>query len=455
MKLTSLLWFAISSLIWIPAANAVTRSHYGGTLRMAMGAVLYSLDPSDASNISDPRNIQNIAPLMFNTLTTIDNQGRVQPSLAVTWKSDFNAARWELQLRPGVKFSDGSFVTAETVAASLRIANPYWHISSSGDSIVIESQSVDAELPAELALPRNSIVLREGGKLIGTGPFTITQWDGSKHLALAAREDYWAGRPFLDSIEIAFSGSPRDVMLSLEIGRMDVVEIAPEQSRHSGAGSLVLNSGPDELLALVFNRDPQSPDEGRLRQALNSGVDRGLLNSVVLQGAGEAVGGLLPNWMTGYEFIFPVSFNLQHAREEHAGINQSVSWKLAYDANDPIARVIAERIALNAQDAGLKVQTTNAGPSDLQLVRIPLASRDAHVALSQIATRLRLSAPTFHGVSSEELYAAENTLLQSQRVVPLLHLKRAVGVAPSVRGWSEGQDGSWDLPNVWLSAEKP
>jgi ABC-type transport system substrate-binding protein len=420
-----------------------------------MSTPLSSLDPADASNISGGPDIQHIAALLFNMLTTIDNRGELQPSLAVTWKSDFNTRRWEFQLRPGVKFSDGTPVTAATVKASLQMANPHWDISSVGDSIVILSEVADPQLPAELALPQNSVLLRVNGKVIGTGPFTIAQWDAGKTLILGAREDCWAGRPFADAVEISLGRSPRDQMLSFDLGRIDVIDISPEQARRASANGSMLSSDPDELLALVFAHEPQSPEEARLRRALSSGIDRGLLNRVMLQSAGETTGGLLPNWMTGYEFIFPAALNLDHSREEHAGINQSAPWKLAYDTNDPVARVIGERLALNAQDAGLKMQLASAGPHDLQLVRIPLVSRDAHVALLQIAARLQLPTPNFHGGSAEELYAAENILLQTQRVIPLLHLRRAVGLGHNVRGWTEGQDGSWDLPNVWLSTEKP
>jgi ABC-type transport system substrate-binding protein len=193
---------------------------------------------------------------------------------------------------------------------------------------------------------------------------------------------------------------------------------------------------------------------------LSLAIDRSLLNAVVLHSAGEPAGGLLPNWMTGYEFLFPAAIDLQRARQAHEGINQSSPWNLGYDQSNPAARVIAERIALNAQDAGLIVRLTTAASPDAQLVRIRLVSRDARIALSHLAASLQLPTPDLNKPSSpasstSDLYAAENTLLQSQRVIPLLHLCTAVALSRNVHGWSEEQDGSWDLPNVWLGAEKP
>jgi MarR-like DNA-binding transcriptional regulator SgrR of sgrS sRNA len=316
---------------------------------------------------------------------------------------------------------------------------------------VIESDTPDASLPAELALAQNSIVLRAGGKLVGTGPFAIAQWDVNKSLTLTARDDDWAGRPFVDSLEISIARSPRDEMLSLDLGKVDVIEATAEQMIRT---SSTITSAPDQLLALVFTRNAQSPDEMKLRQALSAVIDRNSLNGVVLQGTGEPAGGLLPNWMTGYGFLLSSSFNVDHARQVRAGINQASPWKISYDTNDPIARVVAERIALNAQDAGLNVQPATSGVADIKLVRISLVSSNSNVALTQLAMRLQIPAPSFHGASAEDLYSAENTLLQSQRVIPLLHLRTAVVLGKNVRGWNENSNGNWDLPNIWLSAEK-
>jgi hypothetical protein len=45
--------------------------------------------------------------------------------------------------------------------------------------------------------------------------------------------------------------------------------------------------------------------------------------------------------------------------------------------------------------------------------------------------------------------------MQSQRVVPLLHLRTAVALGANVMGWREDPDGSWRLQDVWLETGKP
>ncbi len=198
------------------------------------------------------------------------------------------------------------------------------------------------------------------GKLSGSGPFAISAWDPGKKLTLTARDDYWGGRAFVDSIEIEMGKSFRDQMIALDLGKADIIEVAPEQARRAVLdGRRLENSAPAEWMALVFNRNSQSPEEGLLRQALSLSIDRAAMNDVLLQGGGEPAGTFLPGWMTGYAFLFPSTVDLQRVGQVRSGLRTAPSWTLSYEASDPLARVMAERIALNARDAGLTLQPTN------------------------------------------------------------------------------------------------
>ena len=455
MRLTGFPLLVASSLLLAAGSNAAARPHYGGSLHVQMRSAPTSLDPGD-SNQPDWFGSRNLSSLMFDTLVRLDEQRRPEPALASSWQAEPGNQRWRFFLRPGVTFQDGVSVTPDAVAVSLRRTNPTWKVFSEGEAVIIERDSPAPDLPAELTLPRNSIVKRDSGKISGTGPFAISQWYPGRKLVLAARDDYWGGRAFLDAIEIEMGQSFREQMISFDLGKAQVIEIAPEQARRLMAeGRHIESSAPVELIALVFGRDSQSPDDGRQRQALALSIDRELLNTVVLQGGGEPAGGLLPNWMTGYSFLFPASIDLALARQVRSEIPHTTAWTLGFDSADPTARVIAERIVLNARDAGLGVQITSASGADLRLIRVPLVSLDAQIALSDLAARLGLPQPTFVSGSVDDLYGAENKLLQSQQVIPLMHLRTAYGVSNTVKNWRTPRDGSWRLPNVWLAAEKP
>ena len=451
MKRRGFRLLAVASLLVAGAATAATRPRYGGTLHVGLHAAPISLDPIQHNWAG----AGNLSRLIFDTLVTLDDQGRPLPALATAWQAESANQRWRFSVRRGITFSDGTPLSPEVVATSLRAANPTWKVFSTGDAVIIERDSSDPDLPAELALPRNSVVKRDGGKVTGTGPFVVTQWDPGKKLVVTARDDYWGGRPFLDSIEIELGRNFREQMVSFDLGKAQVVEVSPEQARRAATeGRRIEASSPVELLALVFNRDPESAADSKQRDALSLSIDRRLLNSVVLQNGGDPSGGLLPNWMTGYGFLFPVEVNLVRAQQERAEVPETTVWNLGFDGNDPIARVVAERIVLNARDAGLRLQLATGTP-DVSLVRVPLASLDPKVALTELAGSLGLTQVKINGNSMDELYTAENAVLKSQRVIPLLHLRTAYAVSKTVRDWSKARDGAWRLPDVWLIAERP
>jgi peptide/nickel transport system substrate-binding protein len=463
MRLFDWRWLVVSSvLLGALAAEAETRPQYGGTLRIAMRAAPASLDPAD-STPADSFARRSLTMLMFDTLVTTDESGRVQPSLATSWQASSSNQpgnqRWQFRLRHGIKFHDGTPLTAEIAAASLRAANPSWNVASEGDSVVIELAG--AELLAELAMARNAIAKRDpNGTPSGTGAFRIADWQPGKKLTLAADEGCWRGRPFLDGIEIDMGRSFRDQMIALELGKADLVEVAPEQAhRVSLDGRRLASSLPIELLALVFTRDAISPDDKILREALALSIERGSIRSVLLQGAGQPAASILPNWMSGYAFVFPTDADLTRARHAREQVRTIPTWTVAYDASDPVARLLTERIALNARDAGLSLQPTSqattASVADLLLVRIPLASSDPWIALADVAALAGVPTAKNKGGSIEDLYAAEQSLLATQRLIPLFHLPVSYAASSNLKNWTPRTDGSWSLADAWLGSGKP
>jgi peptide/nickel transport system substrate-binding protein len=443
---------AVSSL-FTALAFAATHPQYGGTVHIVMRIAPVSLDP--ATSQPDPVAAGNLARLLFETLVTVDEAGNPKPALAVAWQSARDGRHWNLALREGVKFEDGTPLTSDVVAASLRFANPGWTVFAQGNSVEIDLEDPETELPAELALPRNSILKRSDFLPKGTGPFHISQWEPGKKLLLIAAEDYWGGRPFLNSVEIEFNRGYRDQLAALQMGRADLVEIAPEQAqRVETGGRRILESAPLELLALVFSNDNPSTKEIKLRDALALSIDRSAIKAALLGGQGDPAGGILPNWITGYEFLFPSDINVAKALEERGEVNQAPAWTLSYDSSDPLIQLIAERIALNARDVGLRVTPVSAPNGDLRLVRVRLESPNPLVALKQVATRLGLPQPKSSDHGMPALYQSESTVLQNRRVIPLFHVPVNYGLGSSLKGWRNRRDARWPLADLWLSAEK-
>ena len=451
----------LTSTIALTNATAETRPHYGGTLRVMMQSAPNALDLPANATPADYWDMARTLSLIGDTVVKLDVQGRPQPALAVAWQSDPSARHWQFTLRRGVKFHDGSAASPATIAQILGALHPGWNVRASADSVSIDSETAMPSLLAELALPRNLLLKRstnDNRLPIGTGPFLVAEWQPGKRLKLAANEESWAGRPFVDAVEIEFGKSLRDQAIALELDKTDVIETAPQATNGlQQRGTSSSSSLPVELLALVFSTNSKAQDP-RLRAALALAIERNPIQSVLLKGAGEPAAGILPNWMTGYSAVFSSQANPQRARTLLTGSRQA-TLNLDYDPRDPQAQLIAERIALNARDVGITVQVSLSGAEHIRLVRAVLPSPDPATALVEAARQLGLPQPSFpatRGNTLEDLYQAERSLLDGYAVIPLFHLPVASAASARVRGWEPDRLGEWNgtglsLADLWLA----
>lgn len=448
MKRTHLRWLAASSLLLCAiAAQAAQHPRYGGTLRVEMRAAPVSLDPTDEGAPLEAAARARLAPLLFDTLFRVDAEGRLHPQLADWYAYQDEGKSWKFAIAKGIRFADGTPLGAADVATSLAASNPDWRVHAEAGVVVIETADPHPAMLAELALPRNSIVRRVGGALTGTGPFTVAQWIPGQRLLLKPNEDYWQGRPFVDGVDLQFGRASRDQALDLDLNRADIVEVSPEQSR--GDARRVRSSRPVELFAIAFDRTRSGGADARLREAISLAVDRDSIARGIFQGLAEPAGSLLPQWVSGYAFLMAPQRNVNRARQLRDE-SHPAPIVLAYSPNDGLARMVAERVALNARDAGIVVQTTPSnGPADAHIVRARVASPDARVALAAMAQRLSLNLP-HPPWTLEDAYAGERNLLKDFLVVPVVCAADAEALSDHVKDWSPAQGGAWHLQDVWV-----
>jgi ABC-type transport system substrate-binding protein len=413
----------------IAAANAVLalavgleaarRPHYGGELRVEMRAAIPSLDPAVVPD--DPAALgaqRQWMPFVFETLVSLDDHGRPQPRLATSWTHDAARKAWIFQARKNVKLHDGSI----------------W--SPPGGSITVSDDRPIEQILRELAGARSAVAMKaEDGSLLGTGPFRIARWEAGKSAALAAHDQYWGGRPFLDSISIQMGRSLADQSSDFQIGKADAVEIAARDLRApKQRGTAIGSTQPMETVALQF-------DGGRVpmpvRQALALSIDRVAILNVLLQKQGEISGALLPRWLTGYSFLFPGERDLAKAKQL---VPAPQSLVFGYDRQDAVIRPIAERIAVNASEAGITLRQ-GTGTADVRLVRLPVTASDPWLALQDLTALLKVASPS----PAANSYDAEKALIDSSGVIPLFHLPRGWMLSSRVKNWPRFEE-------VWLDA---
>lgn len=421
----------------LPAAR---RPRYGGALRVELRANR-ALEPSQW-------------PMAFETLVTIDESGRPQPALALTWRRDVTCKRWQFRMRPNVTLHNGTPLTPAAVAAA--IDGNGWTAVTFGDDLVVQCEA--ATPIGEFADPRRAIAIRtEENGLTGTGPFRVVEWRPGR-AEFAAHEEYWGGRPFLDSLLFTTGRTGPQELLNLEAGKADLVELSPgEVRRASQTGARIWTSAPVTLLAVVF--DPGRPASRETREALALSIDRAAILSVILQKQGEAAGSLLPRWLSGYATLFPAARDLARARQL-APATQPVS--LGYDAADMQARMVAERVVVTAREAGLRIATQPGGGAvDARVVRVRVAPPVPELALARVCTALGVPVEPWKpgGGTPPALYALESRALEDFRVIPLVHTPEIYASGPALKTWTSPGlrrgAAEWRWEDLWLEPRTP
>ena len=188
MKRIALLSLVISSLLFSSVGFAANRPHYGGNPANCDTKLAEFAGSAPANKLTHRK--QSHATHLRHS----DHNQRSRDCAAVARKlvgcrtgkptlADQAANGCDVCRR----FSSLDGCGREFVA---RLPIRKWKIFPNSDSIIIETDIPNPQLPSELALARNAIVKRSG-TLLGTGPFTVAQWQPGKSLVLTAKENYW------------------------------------------------------------------------------------------------------------------------------------------------------------------------------------------------------------------------------------------------------------------------
>ena len=507
-RIGSRLLALISGLFFVvQGARSATSPRRGGTLRVELHASSVPLDPREwkPGTIEVATN-EKLAALVFDRLVVLDNYGRFQPQLATEWTHDAAFNRWQFVLRAGVKFSDGSVLTAADVAAALQPLLPMGQkITATGGGIVIQSAIATQDLLEELASgPFFIYRVQPDGTLLGTGPFFASESRESlksanksdsahaeasntpparneaktAHLHFRANEKTWSGGPFLDEIDVTLGVPPLRQLFDLQLGKADLVEVSPDLMRRAMQDNLrVWSSAPVTLYGLRFDEAQPAAADAQLREALSLSLDRQTMANVLLQKQAEPAAALLPQWLSGYAFLFTMETNIARAREIRAALPTNAAGgteplRLRVDAPGDLPKLLGERVAINARQAAILVQvvdraafhsaTTSTTSADttagLHLFAWHYSTLSSRLELESFVSGLHLgnsNESIVTSTDSEQLYAREKKLLEERRVLPLVTLPEYVGLGQNVRDWMPARWGEWHLADVWLDLPEP
>lgn len=216
-------------------------------LRIGLSGEVTSLDPHFLA--AQPN--LTVARHVFESLTDVDAQTRLIPGLAERWRA-IDATTWEFNLRRGVRFHDGSALTAEDVAFSL--ARPLSIKGSPGGfaafvravatTTVIDAHTLRIKTKYPYgALPEdlNSILIVSkkhaqnagpedfdaGRALVGTGPYRYLRYQRGDRLELTRNELWWGKAPAWDKVTLRIVPADPSRTAALLAGELDVIEHVP------------------------------------------------------------------------------------------------------------------------------------------------------------------------------------------------------------------------------------
>lgn len=373
-------------LLFAFLAAGFAQPKYGGILRAGMQTDPVGLDPHTTNATATRNMLENV----YDTLVMFNSSGLIVPALAESWSSSEDGLVWTFNLREGVRFHNGTAMTAADVVFSInRIKDPEVASPRSGDFAVVESvEALDdltvvftlarpfSPLLAKLAFSTNVIVseavLKEAGDaqevVIGTGPFKFVEYIPQTRLVLSRNEAYWgkdeAGNalPYLDGITFNFYPDPASRTTSIQTGNADWIEYVPAadvvllqaDSQVEIVGGLSAN-----FRALYINTTVDPLDDPRVRQAMAYAIDEQSIIDLALFGTGGvlATGTTIPGG--NYYAVESNPYtgrDLEKARAllAEAGLADGFEFELYVTSTYDFLRDPAEIIQANLAEVGIR-----------------------------------------------------------------------------------------------------
>jgi peptide/nickel transport system substrate-binding protein len=290
------------------ADRAATRG-----LRLGADVDAETLDPRLMRNTTSYR----VVNLIYDGLVELDPSLEPQPSLARSWETPEDTV-WIFHLRPGVRFQDGTALTADDVVYTFesildpvtqaRFRTLYEPIAS---IVALDSLTVRLDLSEPYApllgyldvgiVPRRYV--ERGGNLssapVGTGPMRLASWIRGTEIRMEAFRDHWRGPPAVSEFTFVIVADNTARAQAFEAGDLDLVQspLSPQDIRRlaSDDGSRAALTDGVAVTYLNFNVAFELLADPRMRRALAMMVDQRTIVDVIYEGVDRvATSVLLP-----------------------------------------------------------------------------------------------------------------------------------------------------------------
>jgi peptide/nickel transport system substrate-binding protein len=295
------------------AASPALAQKKGGSLTVGVELDIPGFDPLKVGVYDTSANIA--AALIFDTLTTLGNDGKAKPKLAVSWTHSDDLKTWTFKLRPDVKFQDGTPFNAEAVKWNFdRQKDPknacrcayYVSYITSIDAkddltVVFNLRDPAVDMPALLTRPDQNSSMHSPAAIqakgddynrnpVGTGAFIVKSWTAGDRMVLERNPNYWnKDEVRLDRVVLRPLPDSQSRFASLQSGETDVVwadEFEADNIAKAGKDKslqVLVYAGSGAAVNAINTKVPPL-DDVRVRQALVMALDRPKLSQAITNG---------------------------------------------------------------------------------------------------------------------------------------------------------------------------
>lgn len=307
----------------------------GKQLSVQVGPNPETIDPALNSAVDGG----NMLLHAFECLLTIDQDGNIAPGQAETWETSEDGLTWTFHLRDGLKWSDGSDLTAKDFEYSWKrvcdpeLAAPYaetvlgmvegYDAAIDGDLDALGVTAVDdSTLEVKLATPCTyfdslaafatlspvqQATVEENGEAwaveaetyISNGPFYISEWVPDSHIIMSKNPNYWnADAVKLGSIKWNLIEDDNAAYSAYQNGEVMMIKSVPTEEIPSLEGNEEFHVDPIiGTYYLSYNLEKEPFDNALVRKALNLAIDREYVANTLMQGTySPATNFIGPGW---------------------------------------------------------------------------------------------------------------------------------------------------------------
>ncbi len=395
----SLLGLVLIALIVAPGLSCrkADDGRLSGYLYLRLNSNPTTLDPALITDVQGG----GIAAKLFNGLVRFNENLDIIPDVARSWRLSKDQMTYTFHLRHNVRFSNGRRITAADFRYSFeRVLTPKtkapltWVLdknegandflagksdSVSGirvvndDTFVLKLEKPFGPFLSLLAMTTAYVVPREeverlgqdfGTHPVGSGPYVIEEWKHGQHIILAARENYFEGRPKLNGLFYRVIPEDLTAVVEFETGHLDVLLIPVSEYRRYTSDpawrDLVFGRPGLNCYYIGLNCTRPPFNDVRVRRAVNMAIDRQHILNTVFEKRGVLASGPVPPGLWKDRALTPDAYGYDPEKAKtlirEAGAEGAVI--KIYISADPEVLDIIEVVQGYLAKAGLKAEIT-------------------------------------------------------------------------------------------------